>query len=144
VLNVLPALGQKLLFHRNRNDEVIYVVGDKISFNLKGSKKKLSAKITSIEDTLVVFGTYSVNPKNVSHMYLDSKTKNWYFLKYKYSKLFLIAGVGYLLLDGLNNGEPNKETLVLGTSLIAAGLLAKLLISKRIAVKGRRKLVVLH
>jgi hypothetical protein len=136
--------GQKLLFHRNRNDEVIYTIGDKISFNLNGSRKKISGKIVGFQDSLIVFGTFSVNPKNISHVYLDSKTRNWYFLKYKYSKLFLIAGVWYLLLDRVNSGKPDTETLVVGTTLIGAGLLAKVLISERIPVRGRHRLMILH
>jgi hypothetical protein len=136
--------GQKLLFHKNRHREALYKVGDVISFRVKNSDSKISGQIRSFEDSLIVFQNFKVNPNKITHLYVDSKTKNWYILRYKYEKIFLISGIGYLLLDVLNTGELSKETLVISGSLVAAGLLAKWLISDRIRIKGRRKLVIIH
>jgi hypothetical protein len=136
--------GQKLLFHKNRHREALYKVGDVISFRVKNSDSKISGQIRSFADSLIVFQNFKVNPNKITHLYVDSKTKNWYILRYKYEKIFLISGIGYLLLDVLNTGELSKETLVISGSLVAAGLLAKWLISDRIRIKGRRKLVIIH
>ena len=77
-------------------------------------------------------------------MYVDKQTRTWYFLKYKYEKLLLFTGIGYLVVDGFNNKEFTKETLIISGSLIGAGLLARWLISKKIKIKGRRKLVIMR
>ena len=67
----------------------------------------------------------------------------WYILRFMYKRIFVYAGVGYLLLDVLNTGELSEETLMISSSLISAGLLARLLISERIKIKGRRKLIII-
>jgi hypothetical protein len=137
------SFGQKLLFHKNRHREALYKVGDIISFRLKNHDSKISGQIKSFEDSLIVFQNFKVNPNKITHLYVDTKTRIWYVLRYKYEKLFLISGIGYLLLDVLNTGELSKETLVISSSLVTAGLLAKWLISDRIKIKGRRKLVII-
>ena len=135
--------GQKLLFHQSRHKEALYKTGDIISFRLKNNKSKITGQIRGFEDSLVVFRNYKVNPNEITHLYVDSKTKSWYILRYKYEKIFLIAGVGYLLLDVLNTGELSEKTLIISGSLVSAGLLAKWLINDRIKIKGRRKLLII-
>jgi hypothetical protein len=136
--------GQKLLFHKNRFREVTYQVGDIISFNLKGDNSKITSQIRGFEDKLIVFSDFNVTPEEVSHIYIDRKTKTWFILRYKYQYVLPIIGFGYALLDFANTGELSKETLLFGSSCIAAGLLAKVLISKKIKIKGKRKLVILR
>jgi hypothetical protein len=55
----------------------------------------------------------------------------------------LYAGVGLLLLDTVNTGDLNDETLMISASLITAGLMAKFMISNKIKIRGKRKLYVL-
>lgn len=135
---------QKLLFHKSRFREVTYKPGDKIAFRLKGDRTKISAQILGFEDSLVVFKDMMVDPSKISHMYVDKKTRSWFFLRYKYEKIFLIAGVGYGVLDVLNTGEFDAQTWKASAVLVGAGLLAKVLIKDTIRIKGRRRLVILH
>jgi hypothetical protein len=136
--------GQKLLFHKNRHREAIYKKGDEISFRLKNDKSKITGQIIGFEDSVIVFPGFKINPRRISHLYVDSKTKIWYILRYKYERIFLIAGTGYPLLELVNHGEIEKETLIISGSLITAGLLARWLISDKIKIKGRRRLVIIH
>jgi hypothetical protein len=135
---------QKLLFHKNRYKEVFYQAGETISFNLKGDNSKIRAEIKGFDGDLIVFQDFKVDPKDVTSIYVDAKTRTWFILRYKYQIVLPIIGFGYMLLDFINTGALSKETVVFGTTFIAAGLLAKILISKRIKIKGRRKLVVIH
>ncbi|MEM9832226.1 MAG: hypothetical protein AAF944_16465 [Bacteroidota bacterium] len=135
---------QKLLFHKNRNQEVFYEIGDKISFRLKGSKDKIAQKITGFQDSLILFRNYQVNPSSISHLHVDEKTKTWYIMKYKYDKLLLIAGIGYPLIDLVNSGELDPTTLIIGGSLISAGLLARWFIKKTIKIRGNRRLIIVQ
>lgn len=139
------SLGQDMLmFKKNKNKIVYYKMGDVITFQLKNDKQKITDQIRGFTDSLIVFHYYSINPAEISHMYVDSKTKVWFFMRFKYEKLFLIAGAGYLLLDLANTGELTKETLVVSGTLITAGLLAKFLISKKIKIKGKKMLRILN
>lgn len=135
--------GQKLLFHKNRYRQALYKAGDIISFRLKNDKSKITGQITGFDDSLIVFQDFKVNPKAITHLYVDSKTKMWYLLRYKYEKIFLIAGLGYPLLEFVNHGELSKATLIIGGSLIAAGLLARCLIGDKIKIKGARTLLII-
>ncbi len=135
---------QKLLFHKNRHQEVSYEIGDKISFRVKGSRDKITRQITRFQDSLILFRDYQVNPDSISHLYVDNKTKIWYIMRYKYEKLFLIAGIGYPLIDAINTGELDSTTLIIGGSLIGAGLLARWLIRDTIKIRGKRKLEIVR
>ena len=145
ILWSFESFGQKsLLFSKNWRKQAIYKTGDIISFRVKADPVKITDQIMGFEDSLIVFRNYKVNPKEITHMYVDKQTRTWYFLKYKYEKLLLFTGIGYLVVDGFNNKEFTKETLIISGSLIGAGLLARWLISKKIKIKGRRKLVIMR
>ena len=145
LFSLSESFGQKaLLFNKNWRKQVLYQTGDIISFRVAADPKKITDQIMGFEDSLVVFRNYKINPIEITHMYVDKKTRTWYFLKYKYEKLFLFVGIGYLIIDGINNQELSKETLVFSGSLIGAGLLARWLISKKIKITGRRKLVIMR
>ncbi|HPM32153.1 MAG TPA: hypothetical protein PLJ60_17605 [Chryseolinea sp.] len=135
--------GQKLLFHKSRHREAIYKKGDKISFRLKNAKSKITGQIIGFEDSVIAFQGFKINPEQISHLYVDSKTKIWYVMRYKYEKIFLIAGIGYSFLELVNEGEVDKETLIISGSLITVGLLARWLISDKIKIKGRRRLLII-
>jgi hypothetical protein len=135
--------GQKLLFYKNRHRQALYKEGNVISFRVNNDKSKVTAQIIGFEDSLIVFQGFKLNPKVISHLYVDGKTITWYILRYKYERIFLFSGSGYLILDVLNTGELNEKTLIISGSLIAAGLLARWLISDAIKIKGQRKLQII-
>lgn len=137
-------LGQEfLLFHKNRFKEAKYEVGDVISFKVKGDKKKHTFQIKDFEDSLIVFDNYKIDPDEITHMYLDDKTRVWYIFRYKYQKIFMVGGIGYFAIDALNTGEISSNNLLIAGSLISAGILAKILFKDRISVKGKRRLVII-
>jgi len=134
--------GQRLLFHKNNYKEQFYQVGDVISFRLKNDKTKITGTILGFEDSLIVFKDYKVNPKRISSIYVDKKTRTWFAVRYKYKYLLPEIGAGYLLLEWINTGAVDSGDLNFGGSFIAAGILARLLISDRIKIKGKRRLVI--
>lgn len=136
--------GQELLFHKNRIREVFYKAGDVLSFRIRDEKTKITAEIKGFTDSLIIFQNFSIKPDEITHLYFDSKTKTWYIFRFKLERIFLISGAGYALLDILNTGELNRNTILAGGSLITAGLLAGLLIKKRIRIKGKRKLLIIQ
>jgi len=135
---------QKLLFHKNRYKEVLYEVGETISFNLKGDNSKVTAGIKGFEGDYIVFEDFKINPRDIASMYADAKTRTWFIFRYKYQRILLYIGFGYIIIDFINTGSLSKETLAFGGAFIAAGLLAKIFISQKIKIKGKRKLVVIH
>jgi hypothetical protein len=132
-----------LLFKKNNHRQAYYKVGDIISFNLKGSKQKISDQIKGFEDSLLVFQFYKINPKEISRLYVDNKTKIWFIFRYKYEKLFLVAGASFLPIEFVNTGKIHQEALLVSGTLLSAGFLAKFLISDKIKIKGRRRLVII-
>jgi hypothetical protein len=92
---------------------------------------------------VVVFRHYTLKPSEISHMVVDKKSREFYVMRYKYDKLLLASGLGYLLLEVINNPDGiTAETVLLATSLTAAGLLAHVLIPKKIKISGRRKVAI--
>jgi hypothetical protein len=132
-----------LLFQKNRYRQARYQVGDVLSFRVKGDKTKRTERIRGFEDSLLVFNGWKLDPGEISDLYADDKTRIWYLLRFKYKTILPVTGVGYLLLDVLNSGQFRSEAVLLSGSLIAAGLLAKWLISERIKIRGLRRLMVI-
>jgi len=143
-ISVFECFSQKLLFHKNRYREVLYQAGETISFNLKNDGSKISGQIKGFEGNLIVFQNFKINPEDITNIYVDDKTRTWFIFRYKYQSILPIIGFGYMLLDFINTGSLSKETITFGTTFIAAGLLAKILISKKIKIKGKRRLVIVH
>ena len=145
-----PSNGQQLLFHKNRNKEAIYKTGDVISFSTKEDGSRLTSMILGfVGDSLIVFQNYTINPRSITCLYADEKTMGWYPLRYKIDKILFIAGVGYPLLEVVNEGlihrsRVDPEVFVVGGSLVGASFLARWLISEKIRVKGRRKLLIVN
>ncbi|MGE0771150.1 MAG: hypothetical protein AB7K37_05520 [Cyclobacteriaceae bacterium] len=133
-----------LLFMKNRHHEVLYEKGDVISFRLKGDKQKITGEIEGFEEHMIVFRYFKVAPSEISHLYLDDTNKVLWFMKYKYQRVFLISGIGYLLLDTINHGEPDSNTFLVSGALVSAGLLCKWMFGYRIPIKGKRKLQVIE
>lgn len=142
IFNSCP--GQELLFQKNRIRHAIYKKGDVITFRIRSEKFKITDEIRGFTDSLIVFKDYSINPKEITRLYFDIKTRGWFILRTKYSRLLLIAGAGYGLLDLLNSGEANRTTLLISGSLITAGILSKLLIPNYFRIEGKKKLVIVN
>jgi hypothetical protein len=141
---VFKCFSQKLLFYKNSRREVSYEAGEILTFDLKGDGSKIRAQIKGFEGNLVVFQNFKVSPGEVANIYVDDKTRTWFIFRYKYQRVLPLIGLGYMLLDFINTGSLSKETVVFGSTLIAAGLLAKIFISEKIKIKGRRKLVIIR
>jgi hypothetical protein len=130
-----------MLQKKNKNKNAYYEKGDVISFQIKGRKSKIKAEIIDFKDSVIVFQGYEVTIDQIKCLYIDEKTKWW--LRYKIAQLSLITGTGYLALEALNTGKIDKSTLAVSGSIICVGLIAKLLISNKIKIRGRTKLKIL-
>jgi hypothetical protein len=136
--------GQKrmlMLQKRNRNKNVYYKVGDKLTFYREDDKSNITGEILALEDSAIVFKGYKVRLREITGLHIDQKTRWW--LRYKAAQLLLIGGIGYLAIDALNNQEISKETLVISGSAIGLGLLCKVFIPNKIKIKGNTKLRIL-
>lgn len=131
-----------LLFHKNRIREAHYYAGEMISIRILDNDFKVTDQIKGFSNGLILFDGYEVNPADITHLYVDRKTRAWFAFRYKFEKLFLFAGAGYLVLDVINTREVDKGTVLLGGSLIGAGLLAKVLISDRFKIKGKKSITI--
>lgn len=135
----------RLMFMKNKNRIVYYEPGNTLSFTIKGYEGKITDVMKSFQgDSIIIFDHHQVAVRDITGVYLDKKNKVFYFMKYKYGKLLLFMGTGYLLLDMINSGELDKKTLIISGSMITSGILAQLLISKRIKIKGKKKLRILN
>lgn len=130
-----------MLQKKNKNKTVYYAVGETISFQVKGRKSKIEGEILDFKDSLIVFKGYEVKVADIKCLYIDEKTRWW--LRFKIAQLSLNTGIGYLLIDAINTGELNKNTLAISGAVIGVGLIAKLLITNKIKIRGRTKLRIL-
>ncbi|XOV93094.1 MAG: hypothetical protein ACFHWX_23210 [Bacteroidota bacterium] len=148
IITISPGDAQVLLFHKKQHREAFYRVGEVLSFSTRTDASRKDSQILGFEgDTLIVFQNYTINPREVTCLYVDDKTRGWNPLRVL-DKVLLIAGVGYPLLEYVNEGlihrgEPDSGTLVVGGILIGASFLPRWLISDKIRIKGGRKLVII-
>jgi hypothetical protein len=140
---LIEASAQQVLAFRKGSERVAYYEnGDIISFRFAGGKNKVTGHIEGFTDSTIVFSQYEVNVRDISHIYVDGKTRQWFAHRYKYEKLLLIAGFGYLMLDVINTGELTEDTKWVSVGLIGAGLTASFLITDRFKIKGRKSLTI--
>lgn len=130
-----------MLQKKNKNKNAYYKIGDVISFKVNGRKSKIKGEILELKDSVIVFRGYEINVNEITHLYIDEKTKWW--LRYKVEQISLIVGGGYLLLELINTGELNRDVMITSGTLIGVGLLAKLIIGNKIPINGRTKLRIL-
>ncbi|RZJ93304.1 MAG: hypothetical protein EOO60_04905 [Hymenobacter sp.] len=140
----IHAKGQSLLyFKKNGHREAVYAVGDKLTFELKATKTKVSDQIIGFQDSLILFQHYSLNPKEIAALYVDDKTKIWFIFRYKYEKAFFLAGGLFLPIDVINTGQVEPKALAVSGLLLGAGLLARWLVSEKLRITGKRKLLII-
>jgi len=143
---VRPAFAQdnRLLFHYSRYKDVVYNIGDVITFRVKGSKEKHTWQITEITDSTIVYVDKTIAPHRISHLYIDKKLKILFPFRDKYAPYLLIGGLGYFLIDGVNSKEIDRSNLIVSGSMLGAAVLSKILIKDYIKLKHPRKLVILR
>jgi hypothetical protein len=134
----------RLLFTKNWYRSATYLPGDVITFRLNGDREKVKMRIIAIEDTVVVFRNYRINPKDITHLYVDSKTKIWYVLRFKWEKLLFLGGIAFLAADVVNTGELSPTTAMISGSMIAGGFLVHWLIPRKIKISGKSRLDIIH
>lgn len=96
-----------------------FFIGDEIHFRLREDPYKYSPIIQDIGEKYI-----TINNTNLALQEIESVTiyrkRRWGRI---FSKLFLYAGVGYFLIDMVNNSfKPTKETSIISSSLAAPGL----------------------
>jgi hypothetical protein len=131
-----------MLQKKNKNKNVYYEIGDVISFQLKDRKSKITATITGLRDSVIVFNGFEANIATIRCLYIDEKTRWW--LRYKIAQLSLITGGGYVVLDALNTGKLDSHTVAVSGTIVGVGVVAKLLISNKIKMNRRTKLRILQ
>jgi hypothetical protein len=120
-----------------------YQVGDFISVKTISKSLRLKNEIWSIEDSTIMIGTnYTVRFDDIK-----SVRRELYFPKLL-SRITLIAGGMIIVLDIVNNlinGIPvfNQTTLIIGGSLIGAGLVLIPLSKRNLKIGYKWKLKVL-
>ncbi|MEQ8688984.1 MAG: hypothetical protein RIE86_27030 [Imperialibacter sp.] len=135
---------QYLLFHKNNIREAQYFAGEVIAFRFKDNDFKVTDQIKGFRDGLVLFDGYEVHANDFEVLYADHKTRIWFAFRYKFVKLTMIAGAGYLALDVINTGRFDKNTMIISGSLIGAGLIGRLFIREKFKIKGKKKIVVIE
>src|SRR5687768_9974424 len=88
--------GQKsllMLQKRNTNKNVVYKIGDEVSFYTDFHQGKVTGKIISFEDSVIVFNGYRVDVRDIKALHIDEKTRWW--LRFKPAQLLLLAGGAY-------------------------------------------------
>jgi hypothetical protein len=144
VIHTSFAQEKALLFHYSRHKEVIYHIGDVISFQRQGSKQKITWHISDITDSTIVSGDRSIAPTRIGALYVDAKTKMLRPIRYQYKYYLTAAGIGYFLIDWGNSKEIDSSTVIVSGALIGAGILSAILVKDYIKLKPGRKLVILR
>ncbi|MEO1654450.1 MAG: hypothetical protein AAFU64_12965 [Bacteroidota bacterium] len=96
-----------------------FFIGDEIHFRLREDPYKYSPIIQDIGEKYI-----TINNTNLALREIESVTihhnRRWGRLFFKF---FLYAGVGYFLIDMVNNSfRPTRETSIISSSLAAPGL----------------------
>jgi hypothetical protein len=127
---------EDLLVLRRKNNNTYYHAGDKISFQIEGSESKITGRILDLKDSVIVFEGFEVPLSKITWLYMNSRRL--------IPRLLLTAGAGYLCVDLVNGGKQIQRALISSGTMIGLGLIAKLLIRKKIKIKERTRFIILN
>ncbi len=117
---------------------------DILEYKLKGEKTYSRLKIATMRDSIIVFDNDSII--KISEL-KRIKIHNSNHLYKLFSKVFFIAGLGYLGLNVtnniINNSLDNKKAIYISASLIVVGIVIKQLSIKRIYIDKRKTIKIL-
>ncbi|MFI5151120.1 MAG: hypothetical protein ACHQRM_15410 [Bacteroidia bacterium] len=141
--SLLPAQ-DRLVMHishlSGRTSRVEFREGDDFRFRIKNNPHRYTCTIIGICDSVVYFkDQFSVELRDLDKIYVDQSN----FLTRKFSRFFLALGIGYPLLNAVNNAAggldpmPDKPTLVVCGTLAVSGIVMKLAFLHRYRV-GKR------
>ena len=130
-----------MLQKQDARKNAFYEVGDELIYYREGKKSRTKDRIIGFEDSLIVFHGYRLPVNQITALHIDRQTRWW--LRFKLSQLALIGGAGYLFLSGVNGQEFNRDTLLVGGSLIGLGLIFRVLFPHKIRIRGNTKLMLL-
>ena len=133
-----------LAFRKSPSKIAYYEKGEVISFRVNGDRTRHTHQIETFTDSTIVFRYHEVALRDITHVFVDQKTRQWFEMRYKYEKVLLIAGFGYLMMDVINTGELSNETKWVSLSLIGAGIVAKFMVKDKIRIGGRKQLYLVN
>ena len=132
--------------HFNKFKKIQLFNNSFLEYKLKGQHKYHIDKMVDINDSMIVF-------KNDSTIFISQiksiKLRNSSGLAKLFGSLFLIGGSGLIIIDTFNNiinsqaKIVDERALIVGASLIAAGLIIKQLAIKRVRISKNKSLRVL-
>jgi hypothetical protein len=149
LISVTISEAQKILALDNykvfRFKRIRYKEGDEINFKLKDFKQKYSGEILQITDSSILIKGMDVPLKMISVIYRDRGN----FLTKSFSKVFIWAGLGFIILDTGNNlitKSPeiiDKRAVIASGSLILVGCAMKILEIKKYKISSKHVLKVI-
>lgn len=111
-------------------------INEVFDYKLKGERRFHSGKIIAMSDSTLLFSNY--DEVKLSQLKSVRFKKNNHLITI-FSKAFLIAGVGFILLDTFNNIILNRPTVVNEKAVvISAALLSTSFLLKRMSYKRVR------
>jgi hypothetical protein len=118
--------------------------GETLRFQLKGEDHFNEAVINFLQDSLIILDVGVINIKDIHAIAKDRTIQSGIVAN---SRLFMIAGIGIIILDQFNTtviaGDPrdiNTGVVVAGGSLIVLHYLIQLAKRKKYVIRGNRRL----
>ena len=105
-----------LLEKNNYHNQVYYYLGNGIRFKTF-EDRKVTGTIMDILDSSVIVNTDSILLKDIDIIY----KQRWFFSLF--SKGLETAGIGYFLLETVNNIINGRKTIIAGPEILTSGIL---------------------
>jgi hypothetical protein len=121
-----------------------YKVGENITFKLKGTDERFNGQILGITDSTIVFEYYEFSPDEIAAIYIDEKIMSHYMFKFKWYRILIFTGIGYPMLETVNSGKTDSETIRQGLLMIGAGIFIRLIMRDQLPIDERHTLTIIH
>lgn len=145
VLSTAPLHGQFLYFNKKGHRlQAKYKTGDEIGFMLKENDAPYKGQILGFTDSTIVFKNYQFGLDEIKSIKVDEKIASNYMLKYKWHRILIMIGVGYPLIEAVNNQRINRQASFNGLLMIQAGLLIKLMLREYLPLNDKYQLTIIR
>ncbi len=134
---------KKLILSRiGSKNKIVYKAGDQLKLKTKATEYYVGGPIHRLSDSIVHFKEFSIHLDEIAEIDIRGKHMRAFNVG-QYGPSLMIAGVGFLALDGLNQGAVDQSSLLPSSIMVATGYVLWLLREKKFKIKGRNKIAII-
>ncbi|MGB3468871.1 MAG: hypothetical protein WBA74_26540 [Cyclobacteriaceae bacterium] len=134
---------QLILSKLGKRNKVIFYEGEEIRLKVNGADNYVGGFIIGLRDSLIRFRYFDIRLDEISEVDISGKDYGGFNVT-QYGPMLMFAGILYIGIDLLNQGDVTTGTFIQGGAISGAGLGLYLLRRKKFKVRKRNRIRIVN